>query len=212
MPNPLNTLVKPVAFGTRQAISITQTALRTGGAIVGALTGDDEGQQPDEHQAPPRRSTQPKQFDDVAITRKVESEIFRDSSAPKGKIDVNTASGVVWLRGEAKNPEMIKRLERQARAIPEVRRVENLLHLPKTPAPSRADTPARQRKTRTTRAPQPRRKPASPVTAERKPAAAEPGPSEHSSEGTGRTPAPLGSRDSEAGEPPAGGDGGQPGG
>jgi hypothetical protein len=80
----------------------------------------------------------PKDLDDVAIARKVETVIFRDDSVPKGKIDVNAADGVVWLRGEAKNPEMIRTLVAQATAIPEVHRVENLLHLPKTPAPTRS--------------------------------------------------------------------------
>ena len=85
----------------------------------------------------PQRSSAPKDLDDVAVARKVETIIFRDASVPKGKIDVNVANGVVQLRGEAKTPDMIKALERQAAAIPEVRRVENLLHLPKTPAPTR---------------------------------------------------------------------------
>lgn len=86
----------------------------------------------------PQASQRPKDLDDVAVARKVETIIFRDDSVPKGKIDVNAANGVVWLRGEAKTPEMIKDLERQAQAIPEVSRVENLLHLPKTPAPTRS--------------------------------------------------------------------------
>jgi BON domain len=96
----------------------------------------------------PQASRAPKDLDDVALARKVESIIFRDERIPKGKIDVNAADGVVWLRGEAKTPEMIKELERETAAIPEVKRVENLLHLPKTPAPTRTDTPPRQRKTR----------------------------------------------------------------
>ncbi|MEA2244203.1 MAG: hypothetical protein QOD24_3759 [Solirubrobacteraceae bacterium] len=79
----------------------------------------------------------PKDLDDVALARKVETILFRDDSVPKGHIDVNAADGVVWLRGQAKTPEMIKGLERQCAAIPEVRRVENMLHLPKTPAPTR---------------------------------------------------------------------------
>jgi osmotically-inducible protein OsmY len=85
----------------------------------------------------PQASNVPKDLDDVAVARKVETVIFRDDAVPKGKIDVNAADGVVWLRGEAKTPEMIKELERQTAAIPEVKRVENLLHLPKTPAPTR---------------------------------------------------------------------------
>jgi hypothetical protein len=86
---------------------------------------------------PPQASRVPKDLDDVALARKVETIIFRDDAVPKGDIDVNAANGVVWLRGQAKTPEMIKGLERQCAAIPEVRQVENLLHLPKTPAPTR---------------------------------------------------------------------------
>jgi hypothetical protein len=101
---------------------------------------------------PPRPSPQasqaPKELDDVALARKVETIIFRDDAVPKGRIDVNCADGVVWLRGEATTPDMIKALELQTAAIPEVRLVENLLHLPKTPAPTRTDTPATQRRTR----------------------------------------------------------------
>jgi hypothetical protein len=85
----------------------------------------------------PQASQTPKVLDDVGLARKVETVIFRDDSVPKGKIDVNAAAGVVWLRGEAKTPEMIKALERETLAIPEVTQVENLLHLPKTPAPTR---------------------------------------------------------------------------
>jgi hypothetical protein len=85
----------------------------------------------------PQASRVPKDLDDVALARKVETIIFRDDSVPKGDIDVNAANGVVWLRGQAKTPEMIKGLERQCASIPEVRQVENLLHLPKTHAPTR---------------------------------------------------------------------------
>lgn len=87
--------------------------------------------------SPPQASSEPKDLDDVALARKVETIIFRDDTVPKGHINVNAADGVVWLRGEAKTPDMIKALEHQTAEIPEVRRVENLLHLPKTPAPTR---------------------------------------------------------------------------
>jgi hypothetical protein len=104
----------------------------------------------------PQASQRPKDLDDVALARKVETIIFRDDAVPKGHIDVNCADGVVWLRGEAKTPDMIKALELQAAGIPEVRQVENLLHLPKTPAPTRTDTPAAQRRTRSsTKSPSP---------------------------------------------------------
>jgi hypothetical protein len=150
--------------------------------------------QPARKQAAAARKS--KDLDDVALARKVESVIFRDAAVPKGKIDVNAANRVVWLRGEAKNPEMIRTLEAKAAAIPEVKQVENLLHLPKTPAPTRTDTPASQRKTRSsTRRPTP-----TPVergvTNEGRTAHGEELPVELAEEGEGRQPAPLGSNGS----------------
>ena len=83
----------------------------------------------------PQATQTPKDLDDVALARKVETIIFRDDSVPKGKIDVNAADGVVWLRGEAKNPEMIKMLEREATAIPEWTHLSqrSKIYLSKTP-------------------------------------------------------------------------------
>jgi osmotically-inducible protein OsmY len=79
---------------------------------------------------------QPKpQPDDVTLARKVETELFRPADAPKGRINVNAEDGVVYLRGEADTPEMINDLVERARKVQGVREVENLLHLPKTPAP-----------------------------------------------------------------------------
>jgi hypothetical protein len=144
----------------------------------------------------PRR---PKDLDDVAIARKVESVIFRGRRVAKGKVDVNVADGVVWLRGEVKTPDLVKQLEAKAREVPEVKRVENLLHLPKTPAPSRTDTPASQRKTRRTK-PSPAARPVTPsgVSDEAPaPTGAEPSPKEVAATGGGRRPAPLGSQDDE---------------
>jgi hypothetical protein len=143
--------------------------------------------------ADPQASQAPKDLDDVAVARKVESVIFRDDTVPKGKIDVNAADGVIWLRGEAKTPEMIKTLESEASAIPEVKRVENLLHLPKTPAPTRADAPASQRKTRSTTQQPTARKVETGITNERRTAEGEPLPTEQARDGEGREPAPLGS-------------------
>jgi BON domain len=151
--------------------------------------------QPRRKTASPQASQRPKDLDDVGLARKVETIIFRDDSVPKGKIDVNAADGVVWLRGEAKTPDMIKALERQASAIPEVNKVENLLHLPKTPAPTRTDTPASQRKTRRTAPGQPAARTVETrgVTQERRTAIGEDLPVEAAHEGEGRKPAPFGS-------------------
>ena len=51
------------------------------------------------------------QPDDVTLARKVETEIFRDADVPKGQINVNAENGVVVLRGEVEEPELIRDLE-----------------------------------------------------------------------------------------------------
>ena len=53
---------------------------------------------------------------------------------------------------------MISELERRANAIPEVAKVENLLHLPNAPAPTRADTPKSAQASRRTKGTAPARK------------------------------------------------------
>jgi len=92
-------------------------------------------------------TSEPKEgMDDVTLARKVESELFRDADAPKGQVDVSAVDGVVELRGQVKRPEDVNELEAKARGIPEVRDVRNLLHLPKTPSPTRADSPGPEQK------------------------------------------------------------------
>jgi osmotically-inducible protein OsmY len=78
---------------------------------------------------------EPKDFDDVTLARKVETEIFRDADVPKGQIDVNVQEGVVQLRGEVPTPNMLEDLVDKTRKVQGVRDVESLLHLPGTPAP-----------------------------------------------------------------------------
>jgi hypothetical protein len=185
MPNPIELLTKPLQIGAQIAFGAIQNIQQ---AIQG-LTGGEEPPPQAEPQAerpPPRRAATPKPLDDVTITRKVETVLFREASVNKGKISVNTADGVVTLRGEAKTPEQINELEAKARQILEVKDVENLLHLPKTPA-----------RTKTRRTGAPRKRAPKRTTAERKPstAAAEPAPKDLAGKREGRQPAPLGARD-----------------
>jgi BON domain len=77
------------------------------------------------------------QPDDVTLARKVETEIFRDADVPKGQINVNAENGVVVLRGEVEQTELIKDLEKRTRKVQGVKEVENLLHTPGTPAPTK---------------------------------------------------------------------------
>jgi hypothetical protein len=143
-------------------------------------------------------------MDDVTLARKVETEIFRGRGAPKSTVNVNVVDGVVWLRGEVKRPEQVRRLEEKARSVPEVRGVENLLHLVKTPAPTRTDTPKRQQRTRSsTPRPTPKRRATSRVSDDRTDAIApqaEASPAEHAGKGEGRTPAPFGTPEAGEGE------------
>jgi osmotically-inducible protein OsmY len=74
--------------------------------------------------------------DDVTLADRVQTELFRDPSVPKGQINVNVERGIVVLRGEvpddAMRGEMIGRVE----AMPGVWAVRNLLHLPGEQAPT----------------------------------------------------------------------------
>jgi hypothetical protein len=89
----------------------------------------------------------------VTIARNVESTIFRGPDVDRGKVDVHFADGVVRLRGEVRTPDLISELETRAARVTEVRRVENLLHLSKPPAPTPTDTATRQSETRHSAAP-----------------------------------------------------------
>src|SRR5206468_2087268 len=75
-------------------------------------------------------------LEDVSLARKVETEIFRPSDAPKGQVDVNVENGIVYLRGQVDRPEHVERLAKAAGKVEGVQGVENLLHLPGAPAPA----------------------------------------------------------------------------
>jgi hyperosmotically inducible protein len=82
-------------------------------------------------------------LDDVTLAHKVESELYRRTGVPKGRVSVNAEDGVVFLRGVIDRQEDIERIEAGTRRIAGVRDVENLLHMPGTPAP--ASRPKRER-------------------------------------------------------------------
>ena len=69
-------------------------------------------------------------LDDVTLTSKVQTKLFRDASVPKGTISVNVERGIVVLRGEVPDDEMRDRLASEAGSIGGVWSVHNLLHLP----------------------------------------------------------------------------------
>ena len=73
-----------------------------------------------------------KDYDDVTLARKVESELFRPSDVPKGSISVNVNDGVVELRGELADQAQIDELGDNAKKIAGVKDVRNLLHTAST--------------------------------------------------------------------------------
>ena len=80
------------------------------------------------------RAPADERLNDPALTRKVESEVFRDEALPKGSISVNAQNGVVYFRGEVASREVMDELTNRARAVDGVHSVENLTHLPGEPA------------------------------------------------------------------------------
>jgi osmotically-inducible protein OsmY len=69
-----------------------------------------------------------KDYDDVTLARKVETELFRPDDVPKGEISVNVNDGVVELRGEISDQAQIDKLGDAARKVSGVKDVRNLLH------------------------------------------------------------------------------------
>ena len=85
------------------------------------------------------REQEKPQPDDVTLARKVESKIFRGADVPKGQINVNVEEGVVYLRGELEQPDLIEDLGAQARKVHGVLAVENLLHVSGEKEPTKAE-------------------------------------------------------------------------
>lgn len=107
--------VGAIVLDQRRRAAVTERVERAGRAVGARVYGTD--------------------VDDTTLTHKVESEIFRDDSVPKGQINVNAQEGVVQLRGEVPSEEMVSDLVEKTRSVVGVRDVENLLHLPGSPAP-----------------------------------------------------------------------------
>jgi osmotically-inducible protein OsmY len=70
------------------------------------------------------------ELDDATLVDKVESIVFRDRDVPKGQININAENGVVFLRGQVDQPELVSSLEARVRKVRGVRGVTNLLHAP----------------------------------------------------------------------------------
>jgi hypothetical protein len=91
------------------------------------------------------RRGQREPLDDVTLAHKVESELYRRADVPKGRISINAEAGFVFLRGVMERQEDIERIGAATRRIAGVREVENLIHLPGTPAPTSRPRSERKR-------------------------------------------------------------------
>jgi osmotically-inducible protein OsmY len=120
----------------KEAIERAAKTFRQAGRKGQAVAGQAQGLK---EKATHRSEQEKPQPDDVTLARKVESEIFRGADVPKGQINVNVEDGVVYLRGELEQHDLIEDLGVQARKVQGVLGVENLLHVPGEEAPAKAE-------------------------------------------------------------------------
>ena len=86
------------------------------------------------------RSPAGERLNDPALQAKIESEVFRGAEEPKGKVSVNVEDGIAYLRGEVEDRATAERLREATASVEGVRGVENLLHLPGEPAPTKDES------------------------------------------------------------------------
>lgn len=77
--------------------------------------------------------------DDLTLRDRVESEVFRNRSLPKGQINFEVESAIVTVRGQVENAFQIATIEKAVLKVPGVNGVENLLHVQGTPAPNKQE-------------------------------------------------------------------------
>jgi hypothetical protein len=76
--------------------------------------------------------------DNVTLKDRVESEVLRDPKFGRAPINFNVEEdGVVVIHGELPTQADIDELVSRVSSVRNVKRVENLLHLPGTPAPNK---------------------------------------------------------------------------
>lgn len=74
-------------------------------------------------------------YDDATLAHKVESELFRDPSIPKGRLNINAENGVVILRGRVDSSAQVEQAMAATLAIRGVRTVRSILRADDEPAP-----------------------------------------------------------------------------
>jgi len=122
---------KTMKYARRGTGKVAQQASYAGSTIKGKATA-----------AAPGTSREPaeERLNDPALQAKIESEVFRDPDMPKGQVSVNVEDGIAWLRGEVDGRETISRIYQATARVEGVRGVENLLHTPGEPAPTKDES------------------------------------------------------------------------
>jgi osmotically-inducible protein OsmY len=113
-----------------RALSVARQGARRGRKLVHHVSSDARGYVERARHA--RGGAE--ELDDATLVDKVESIVFRDRDVPKGEININAENGVVFLRGQVDQPDLISSLEARVRKVRGVRDVQNLLHTPQPAA------------------------------------------------------------------------------
>jgi osmotically-inducible protein OsmY len=113
-----------------RALSVARQGARRGRKLVHHVSSDARGYVERARHA--RGGAE--ELDDATLVDKVESIVFRDRDVPKGEINVNAENGVVFLRGQVDQPDLISSLEARVRKMRGMRDVQNLLHTPQPAA------------------------------------------------------------------------------
>jgi osmotically-inducible protein OsmY len=113
-----------------QLLSLARQGTKRARKLVHHATSDAAGQA--RRAAHALRKPEEAELDDTTLVDKVESIVFRKHDVPKGQININAENGVVFLRGQVEDPELVEALEARVRKVRGVKDVENLLHTPKS--------------------------------------------------------------------------------
>src|SRR5207247_11166791 len=106
----------------KEAIKRAAKRFRQAGRKAQGVTAHAQGLKEKATHLSEQEKSQP---DDVTLARKVESEIFRGADVPKGQINVNVEDGVVYMRGELVQPDLIEVVDVQERNGRSTRAVES---------------------------------------------------------------------------------------
>ena len=118
--------------GRDQLLSLARHGTKRARKLVHHATSDTAGQA--RRAAHALRKREEVELDDTTLVDKVESIVFRKHDVPKGQININAENGVVFLRGQVEDPELVGTLEGRVRKVRGVKDVENLLHTREAPA------------------------------------------------------------------------------